>query len=80
MIEPRVGFGKAMILETALSFVAIPQRPAEFKPVSTCSISYSVRNEKMKVFYSRMTTSMSFLSLTFLTTLLNVISVLFFLS
>ena len=69
-----------MILDTALSLVAMPQRPTGLAPVSTCSISCRVRKENIKVFYSRTTTSISFRSLTALTTLLNVISVRFFLS
>ena len=80
LIEPLIGFGRAMILDTARSLVAIPQRPAALSPVSTCSMSYRVRKEKMNVLCSRTTISMSFLSLTPFTTLLKEISVRFFLS
>lgn len=75
-----VELGTAMVLDLAFSADANPHKPMGLEPVSIYSMSLSIRKEKMKVFYSNTTTSMSFRSLTFFICELNEISVLFFLS
>jgi len=75
---PLTGFGRAMVFEIAFSPVESPHNPSGLPPVSIYSMRLRVINEKINVFCSRITTSMSLRSLMFLTCALKVISVRFF--
>jgi hypothetical protein len=80
LIAPLVALGTAMVFDLAFSAEARPHSPRGLGPVSIYSMSFSIRKEKIKVLFSRTTTSISLRRRTFLMLELNEISVRFFLS